>query len=98
MVIPDQLPVGKLVTVQVIGHQQWGVEVRVLPPEPDLIGVIDVLYVTNKRPFAPIIDYPIIGHVTRAVVMPSPANGQLRLSTRDSDISRALEAISSDEV
>lgn len=75
----------------VTGHRPWGVEVRLLEPSPEVSGVIDVMYVTDERPFEPFRDYPEVGRVVRAVVMPYPPNGQLRLSTRDSDIDRVLE-------
>lgn len=89
MVTKGQLPVGTLVTAEVVGHQQWGVEVRLLPPAPDLTGVIDVMYVTNDLPYQPFADYPAVGAQVQAIVMPYPPNGQLRLSSRRSDIDLA---------
>jgi hypothetical protein len=50
------------------------------------VGTIDVMYITNTRPFTPFADYPPIGSIVRAVVMYYPPNGELRLSTRDSDL------------
>ena len=87
----QSLPEGSLVSARVTGHRPWGVEVRLLAPSPDVQGVIDVMYVTDERPFEPFGDYPEIGRTVKAVVMPYPPNGQLRLSTRDSDIDRVLE-------
>jgi predicted RNA-binding protein with RPS1 domain len=55
-------------------------------------GVIDVLSVTNERPYQPIDDYPRIGSQVQAVVMGYTPNGQLRLSTRSSDVDPVLEA------
>lgn len=89
--VRDRLPVGALVTGEVTGHQRWGVEVRLLPPAPDVTGVIDVMYVTDERPFEPFADYPPVGARVQAVVMPYPPNGQLRLSTRNSDVDPVLE-------
>jgi hypothetical protein len=89
-VVRDRLPVGKLVVGEVTGHRRWGVEVRLLPPAPDVTGVIDVLYVTDERPFEPFADYPPVGSQVQAVVMPYPPNGQLRLSTRSSDVDPVL--------
>ena len=86
------LPVGTLVTGEVTGHQRWGVEVRLLPPAPGMIGVIDVMCVTDERPFEPFADYPPVGAQVLAVVMPYPPNGQLRLSARNSDVDPVLEA------
>jgi hypothetical protein len=94
--VRDRLPVGALVTAKVTGHQRWGVEVRLLPPAPEMAGVIDVMYVTNERPFEPFADYPPVGALVQAVVMPYPPNGQLRLSTRNSDVDPVLEASSQD--
>jgi hypothetical protein len=92
--VRDRLPVGTLVTVEVTGHQRWGVEVRLLPPAPEVGGVIDVMYVTDERPFEPFADYPRVGSLVQAVVMPYPPNGQLRLSTRNTDVDPVLEASS----
>lgn len=88
VVAEGRLPAGTLVAAQVTGHQRWGVEVRLLPPAPDLTGVIDVMYVTNDRPYQPFADYPAVGAQVQAIVMPYPPNGQLRLSSRRSDIDR----------
>jgi hypothetical protein len=90
----DRLPVGTLVTGEVTGHQRWGVEVRLLPPAPETAGVIDVMCVTDDRPLEPFADYPPVGTLVQAVVMPYPPNGQLRLSSRGSDVDPALEASS----
>ena len=91
MVTPQPLPEGSVVTARVTGHQQWGVEVRLLPPDPEIAGRIDAMYVTDERPFELFTDYPDVGQVVRAVVMPYPPNGQLRLSTRNSDLDRVLD-------
>jgi exosome complex RNA-binding protein Csl4 len=90
MVTPQALPEGSIVTARVTGHQEWGVEVVVLPPAPEIAGVIDVMHVTDERPFEPFTDYPELGQIVRAVVMPYPPDGQLRLSTRSSDLARVL--------
>jgi hypothetical protein len=91
-VTPGRLAEGTLVTAEVVDHQQWGVTVRLVPPAPDVVGVIDVLYVTNERPFEPFRDYPPVGSRVQAVVMSYAPNGQLRLSTRDSDLDPVFEA------
>jgi exosome complex RNA-binding protein Csl4 len=67
-----------------------GVEVRLLPPAPDLTGVIDVMCVTDERPFKPFTDYPAVGARVRAIVMAYPPNGQLRLSVRNTDVDPVL--------
>ena len=76
---------------RITAHQQWGVEVTLLPPAPEISGTIDVTHVTDERPFEPFTDYPEVGQIVRAVVMPYPPNGQLRLSTRSSDLDRVLD-------
>ena len=83
---------GTLVSASVVEHHRWGVVVHLLPPAQDVIGVIDVLSVTNERPFRPFDDYPPIGSQVQAVVMGYTPHGQLRLSTRSSDIDPVLEA------
>jgi hypothetical protein len=93
MVTPERVPEGMLVTAEVIDHHPWGVAVRLLPPAPDVSGVVDVMYVTNERPFEPFTDYPAVGSRVQAVVMTYTPNGQLRLSTRDSDVDRAADAV-----
>jgi hypothetical protein len=85
----ERLPEGTLVTAEVIEHHPWGVHVRLLAPAPGTMGVIDVLCVTDERPFEPFTDYPPIGRQLEAVVIAHAPNGQLRLSSRDSDIDRA---------
>jgi hypothetical protein len=65
--------------------------VRLLPAVPNVTGVIDVMSVTDERPFQPFINYPPVGAQVLAVAMPYPPNGQLRLSTRNSDIDPVLE-------
>ena len=91
MVKPQALPEGSIVTARVTGHQDGGVEVVVLPPAPEIDGRIDVTHVTDERPFEPFTDYPELGQIVRAVVMPYPPDGQLRLSTRNSDFDRVLD-------
>jgi hypothetical protein len=79
---------GSLVLVEVVAHHPWGVEVRTVTPVPGIHGTIDVMYVTENRPFEPFGDYPPVGRNVEAVVMPYPPDGRLRLSTRHSDIDR----------
>jgi len=92
MELEAPLPSGTLVAASVVEHHRWGVVIRLLPPAPDVTGVIDVLSVTNERPYQPIDDYPRIGSQVQAVVMGYTPNGQLRLSTRSSDVDPVLEA------
>ncbi len=91
MVTPRPLPEGSVVTARVTGHQEWGVDVVVLPPAPEIAGTIEAMNVTDERPFEPFTDYPELGQIVRAVVMPYPPGGQLRLSTRNSDLDRVLD-------
>lgn len=65
--------------------------VCLLGPRHGADAVIDVMYVTEKRPFEPFADYPPLGSRVQAVVMPYPPSGQLRLSTRHADVSEALK-------
>ncbi len=91
MVTSRPLPEGSVVTARVTGHQEWGVDVVVLPPAPEIAGTIEAMNVTDERPFEPFTDYPELGQIVRAVVMPYPPGGQLRLSTRNSDLDRVLD-------
>jgi exosome complex RNA-binding protein Csl4 len=84
------VPEGSVVTARVTGHQPWGIEVALLPPA-GISGAIDVMHVTDERSFEPFTDYRELGQIVRAVVMSYPPEGQLRLSTRNSDLERVLD-------
>ncbi|GEM_PF-4838513 len=86
---PDQLPLGALVSGEVIGHERWGVEVRMTAPIPGLMGVIDLVWVSDEMPSELFGNYPPIGSAVDAVVVAHAPNGQIRLSTRESDLRRA---------
>jgi hypothetical protein len=83
------LETNDVVTAEVQSHQPWGVELRLLPPSPDLVGVADIVFVTDQRPFNAPEDYPPIGCRVDAVVLGCTPSGQLRLSLRESDLDRA---------
>jgi predicted RNA-binding protein with RPS1 domain len=90
MVAPGgKLQVGTLVLGEIVAHHPWGVDVRLLFPKPEIMGLIDLIWVTDERPFEPFVDYPSIGQQVEAVVITYTPNGQLRLSTRVSDVDRA---------
>lgn len=82
-------PEGVIVNVEVLQHQRWGLEVRVLGMDTEVRGVVDIMYVTNDRPYNPPTDYPSVGSIREAVVMHYMPNGQLRLSLRESDLGPA---------
>lgn len=84
-----QLESQRLIRVEVVAHQPWGVEVRVLPPDPSQLGTVDVMHVTDERPYNPPADFPEIGRQLEAVVLGYTPSGQLRLSLQDSDIDLA---------
>jgi hypothetical protein len=88
----DQLPVGTLVSGEVVGHQRWGVDVRMTTPLPGVMGVIDLVWVSDEAPSELFADYPPIGSTVEAVVVAHAPNGQIRLSTRRSDLRRASGA------
>ena len=88
---PERLPLGTLVSGEVIAHERWGVEVRMTAPVPDLLGVIDLVWVSDEAPSELFGNYPPIGSVVDAVVVAHAPNGQIRLSTRESDVRRSRE-------
>lgn len=83
-VASERLEAQRLVRIKVVGHQPWGVEVRVLPPDSPQLGGVDVMHVTDQRPYNPPDDFPEIGSQLEAVG--HAPNGQLRISLCDSDI------------
>jgi hypothetical protein len=85
-IVSGRLPVDTRVVGEVVGHEHWGVRVQLLCLALRGEGVIDVMYVTEERPYQPFTDYPPIGSHVQAVVLPYPPNGQLRLSTRRGDV------------
>jgi predicted RNA-binding protein with RPS1 domain len=80
---------GMVAVAEVVAHHPWGIDVRLLPPNPEVVGVVDVIQVTDERPFAPFADYPHLGWRLDVVVLGYTPNGQLRLSTRSSELDRA---------
>jgi hypothetical protein len=51
MGLSEQLPEGAIVTIEIVAHQAWGVESRVLDVDVEARGVVDIMYVTNDRPY-----------------------------------------------
>jgi hypothetical protein len=77
---------GERVVGEVVGHHRWGIDLLLDAPAPPVRGTVDVIHVTDERPFDPDRDYPPIGTKVEAVVLGYAPNGELRLSTRDSDV------------
>jgi hypothetical protein len=71
---------------------------RVRANGEEVIGIVDVIYVTDERPFDSPNDYPPVGRTLEAVVLGYAPNGQLRLSTRDSDLDPARERAGGDRL
>jgi hypothetical protein len=91
MVTPERLAEGTLVTAEVIEHHHYGIMVRLLRSAPDVIGLIDLVHITNELPIEPFVDYPVIGTRVEAVVLNYTSTGELRLSSRFSDLDPILE-------
>jgi hypothetical protein len=88
----DRLPTGTTAVGEVVAHHRWGIDVRLLPPHGDVVGVVDVVRVTDELPFEPFRDYPPVGDRLNVVVLAYTPSGQLRLSARASDVNRAEAA------
>jgi hypothetical protein len=85
----NQLTEGIIVTVEVAAHQPWGLDVLVLGFRDKISGFVDIMYVTNNRPYNPPEDYPPVGSIRDAVVMEKRPDEKLRLSLRESDLAPA---------
>lgn len=82
----DRPPIGELVSGRVVAHWPWGIELELRALWDGVTGTVDLMYVTDVRPFSVPDDYPSIGTILDAVVTAYTPSGQLRLSTRDSDL------------
>lgn len=81
-----QLPPGTTVEATVICHHPWGIGVKLA--DGTQYGHVNVPVISDGRIGGPE-DYPPIGHSTAAMVLGYSGAGQLRLSTRQSDITKA---------
>ncbi len=79
-------PIGEIVVDRVAAHWPWGIELELLPPWEGVTGTVDLIYITDVRPFSAPGDFPSIGTSLDAVVTAYAPSGQLRLSTRDSEL------------
>jgi hypothetical protein len=82
------LSAGETVTATVVCHHPWGIGVRL--PDSGQYGHVDVPAISDGV-IRGSEDYPPIGLVTAAVVLGYNGTGQLRLTTRPSDIAKAAE-------
>ena len=88
--IQDELPVGTLVSGEVVAHQRWGVDVGITTPISEAVGLIDLVWISDDPPAELFSNYPNIGSRVQAVVVAHAPNEQIRLSTRDSDLRRTM--------
>ena len=79
--------VGTRVTGDVVAHHRWGIDVRLLAPYDGVMGVVDSIYTTGRRPFRGVPDYPPIGARLDLVVLATTPSGQLRLSAHPGHLS-----------
>jgi hypothetical protein len=85
----QQLPAGAMVTATVICHHPWGIGVQL--PQTSQYGHVNVPVISDGAIRGPE-DYPPIGHTTAAAaVLGYSGTGQLRLTIRPSDITKAAQ-------
>lgn len=84
-------PVGQLVIGTVVAHHRWGVDLRLEPPWQNVLGVVDLIFITDQRPFEPFDDFPKLGAVVNARVVAVTPDGRLRLSMLASDVNSKAE-------
>lgn len=68
-----------------------GHDIKIVNLPEAVVGVVDVIDVTDARPHQPPDDYPPVGRQVEAIVLGYTPNGQLRLSLRNSDLDPAQE-------
>jgi predicted RNA-binding protein with RPS1 domain len=88
-VMTDLLAIGTVVRGEVVSHHHFGMKVRVAACATETIGIVDIAFLTDDEPFNSDKDYPMLGRQIDAVVLSYTPSGQLRLSTRASDLGRA---------
>lgn len=83
----DPLRPGQIVEGVVVAHQPWGIELRL--GVHDVYGTVDTIYISDDPARRGPSGYPVVGSPVTAVVQGTMPSGQLRLSLRSSDITRA---------
>ncbi|MFE0022541.1 hypothetical protein [Amycolatopsis sp. NPDC059021] len=82
----EDVPIGRKVRGVVAEHHSYGLEVRLMPPDPPVLAFVDVAVISDDRQINGMGDYPPVGSEVDGVTLRYDANGQLRLSLRHSDI------------
>ena len=78
---------GRIVHGTVIAHHHWGVDLAL--EEADVIGVVDLLWLSDDTADMNQERFPRVGERLTARVLLVTPNGQLRVTTRASDLSGA---------
>jgi hypothetical protein len=70
---------------RIVGHHPWGLDV-VQVDNPDMHGVVDLIYIGLPAPIQGPEDFPPVGEIADGVVQGYMPNGQLRISLRKEDV------------
>jgi len=84
-------PMGQRVSGTVVAHHPWGMDLSLHGEWEGLIGTVDIIYLSDEGRFDSAEDFPPVGTRMEAVTLVVMASGQLRLSTRHSDLIRLRE-------
>jgi hypothetical protein len=80
----DPLAVGQIVHGEVISHNPWGVELKL--EEVDAYGTVDLRFLSDDPADMNEPRFPPLGMRLAAKVQGMTPSGQLRLTTRASDL------------
>lgn len=78
---------GRIVHGIVVGHHPWGIVLRL--EEAEAFGTVDIRFLSDDPKDMNEEKYPPLGVRLRALVQGMMPNGQLRLTLRSSDLSKA---------
>jgi hypothetical protein len=78
---------GRVVHGTVVRHEPWGIELKL--EEAEAFGTVDIRFLSDDPTDMNENRYPQLGTRLRALVQGMMPNGQLRLTIRKSDLSKA---------
>lgn len=78
---------GRVVHGIVVAHHPWGIELKL--EEAEAFGTVDIRFLSDDPADMNEDKYPRLGVRRRALVQGIMPNGQLRLTIRKSDLTRA---------
>ena len=79
----DELNIGDVMAVEVVGRHSWGLDVKVVA-QPDIEGFVDPAVISDEQ-IDGIADFPSLGSVIDATFLGVGAHGKNRFSLRRPD-------------